>query len=57
VAPFRFKGFGGRFEVLSAVITVAAAVALFRFKVGVIPLLGACAAVGLLSTWLLPMIR
>jgi len=41
------QGFGGRFEALSAVIVVAAAIALFRFKVGVIPLLGACAAAGL----------
>ena len=44
------QGFGGRFDAVSAVITVAAAVALFRFKVGVMPLLGACAAVGLAVT-------
>ncbi|MGJ7582956.1 chromate transporter, partial [Variovorax sp. RHLX14] len=50
------QGFGGRFDALSAVITVAAAVALFRFKVGVMPLLGACAAVGLLAT-LVPGLR
>ena len=41
------QGFGGRFDVVSAVITVAAAIALFRFKVGVIPLLAVCAAIGL----------
>ena len=41
------QGFSGRFDVLSAVIAVAAGIALFRFKVGVLPLLGACAAVGL----------
>ncbi len=41
------QGFGGRFDALSAVIAVAAAVALFRFKLGVIPLLAACAGVGL----------
>ena len=35
------------FELFSALIAVAAAVALFRYKVGVIPLLGACAAAGL----------
>ena len=40
-------GFGGAFDYVSALITLAAAVALFRFKVGVIPLLGACAAIGL----------
>ena len=51
------QGFGGRFDALSAVIAIAAAVALFRFKVGVIPLLGACAAAGLAVTWLLPLLR
>jgi chromate transporter len=51
------QGFGGRFDVLSAVITITAAVALFRFKAGVLPLLGACAAVGLAATWLLPLLR
>jgi len=51
------QGFGGRFDAVSAAITVAAAVALFRFKVGVLPLLGACAAIGLVVTWLLPLLR
>ncbi len=41
------QGFAGRFDAVSALIAVAAAVALFRFKVGVIPLLGVCAAAGL----------
>ncbi len=41
------QGFGGRFDAVSAVIAVAAAVALFRFKVGVLPLLAACAGAGL----------
>jgi len=50
-------GLGGRFDALSAVITVAAAVALFRFKIGVMPLLGACAAIGLAVTLLLAMPR
>ncbi|MGJ7609767.1 MULTISPECIES: chromate efflux transporter [unclassified Variovorax] len=50
------KGFGGHFDAVSAVIAVAATVALFRFKVGVLPLLGACAAVGLLVT-LVPGLR
>jgi chromate transporter len=48
------QGFGGRFDALSALITLAAAVALFRFKVGVIPLLGACAALGFAASWLVP---
>ena len=51
------QGFGGRFDAVSAVITVAAAVALFRFKVGVMPLLGACAASGLALTVLAPLWR
>jgi chromate transporter len=41
------QGFGGRFDAPSALIGLAAAVALFRFKVGVMPLLAACAVVGL----------
>jgi chromate transporter len=46
------RGFDGGFDAVSAAITVAAAVALFRFKVGVLPLLGACAAIGLLLSLL-----
>jgi chromate transporter len=45
------QGFGGPFSVASAVITLAAAVALFRFKIGVLPLLGACALAGLAITF------
>ena len=41
------QGFGGRFDAVSAVMAIAAAVALFRFKVGVLPLLAACAGAGL----------
>ena len=41
------QGFNGPFEWPSALIALAAAIALFRFKVGVIPLLAACAAGGL----------
>jgi chromate transporter len=51
------QGFGGRFDALSAVIALAALVALFRFKVGVMPLLGACAAVGLVATLFFPGLR
>jgi chromate transporter len=49
------QGFSGPFSAASASITVAAAVALFRFKVGVIPLLAACAAAGLLITFVQPL--
>ena len=48
------QGLAGPFGVVSALITAAAAVALFRYKVGVIPLLGACAAAGLIATLLVP---
>jgi chromate transporter len=47
------QGFGGRFDAVSALITVVAAVALFRFKVGVLPLLAACAGVGLAASLLM----
>ena len=44
------QGWGGRFDVAAAAITVFAAVALFRYKVGVIPMLAACAGAGLALT-------
>jgi chromate transporter len=51
------QGFGGGFDAFSAAITLGAALALFRFKVGVMPLLGACAAAGLAATWIAPLLR
>jgi chromate transporter len=42
------QGLDGHFDAAAAALTVAAAVALFRFKVGVMPLLAACAVAGLL---------
>jgi chromate transporter len=51
------QGFGGRFDIGSAVIAVAAAIALFRFKLGVLPLLGSCALAGLMVRWLLAYIH
>ena len=48
---------GARKYALAAVIAVGAAAALFRFKVGVLPLLGVCAGVGLIATWLVPLLR
>jgi len=47
------QGFGGRFDAVSALIALAAAVALFRYKWGVMPLLAACAALGLAAFQLL----
>jgi len=47
-------GFEGRFDAVSGLITVTAAVALFRFKVGVLPLLAASTMAGLAITLMLP---
>ena len=41
------RGWAGGFDFVAAFIAVAAGVALFRFKLGVIPLLGLCAGAGL----------
>src|SRR5687768_7481012 len=46
------KGFAGTFDVPSAAITLLALVALFRFRLGVMPLLGLCALAGLALTFL-----
>jgi chromate transporter len=48
------QGWGGRFDGVSALIAIAAAIALFRFKVGVLPLLAACAVIGVMTSLLLP---
>jgi chromate transporter len=47
------KGFSGTFDWLSAVIALAAAIALFRFKRGVIEVIIACAAIGLIPKTIL----
>jgi chromate transporter len=44
------QGLAGRFDALSALIALAAGLALFRYKVGVLPLLAACALCGLAAT-------
>lgn len=44
------QGFAGRFDAVSLAICLAALLALFRYKVGVIPVLAACSVVGLLLT-------
>jgi chromate transporter len=43
-------GFAGNFEWLSALIGIAAFVALTRYKVGIIPVIAACGAAGFLTT-------
>ncbi len=46
------QGFDGAFDAAAAVIAVAAAVALMRFKLGVVTVLGGCALAGLVWTQL-----
>ena len=41
-------GFSGRFDGVSALIALGAAVALFRFRANVIRVIAACAAIGLI---------
>ncbi|MEN8131369.1 MAG: chromate efflux transporter [Pseudomonadota bacterium] len=41
------QGFEATFEWFSALILAAAFIALFRYKVGIVPVIGACAVVGL----------
>jgi chromate transporter len=50
------QGFAGPFEVLSALIGVVAAIALFRFKVGVIPVVLAAGLAGLAFTLARPLL-
>jgi len=45
------SGIGGRFDWLSLLIGIAAAIALFRFRVGVIPVIAACALAGLVASF------
>ncbi len=50
------QGFSGSFEWPSAFIGTAAAVALFRYKVGIIPVIGACGGLGLLYSLSKPLL-
>ncbi|MBE9560545.1 MAG: chromate efflux transporter [Proteobacteria bacterium] len=47
------EGFDSTFEWFSALIGAAAFIALFRFKVGIVTVIGACAAIGLAYSLLL----
>ncbi|VAW72556.1 Chromate transport protein ChrA [hydrothermal vent metagenome] len=47
------QGFDGTFEWFSALIGAAAFVALFRYKAGVVSVIGACAAIGLVYSLIL----
>jgi chromate transporter len=44
------QGMDGRFEWFSALIGIAAFIALLRYKVGIIPVIGAAGLAGLLYT-------
>ena len=46
------QGFGSGIDIFSASLMVATGVALFRFRLGVIPVIAACALAGLLTVWL-----
>jgi chromate transporter len=48
-------GFDGRFEWVSAGIGIAAFAALWRYKVGIIPVIGACGAAGLIYSFIKPL--
>ena len=48
------EGFSGHFDFVAALVSLAAGVALFGFRMGVMPLLGACAAAGVLLTQMAP---
>jgi chromate transporter len=45
------QGFGGRFDAVSAVLAIAAMVALFRFKRGVMEVIAASALIGLAASF------
>jgi chromate transporter len=48
------QGFEGRFDAIAALIGLAALLALLRYKVGVIPVIAACGAAGLLFAFFKP---
>jgi chromate transporter len=50
------QGYGAGFEWLSAIIGIAAFIALWRYKVGVIPVILACGAAGLAYTMFKPVL-
>ncbi len=46
------QGYAGQFDVIAAVISAGALLALVRYKVGIIPLIAVCGAIGLLCFFL-----
>jgi chromate transporter len=49
-------GFGKSFEWFSALLTIVAFVALWRFKLGIIPVIGLCGVAGLIYAFALPVL-
>jgi chromate transporter len=47
------QGFDGNFEWFSLLIGIAAFIALFRYKVGIVTVIGACALFGLVYSLIL----
>jgi chromate transporter len=50
------EGLAGRFDWISALIGIAAFLALWRYKVGIIPVIGACGVAGLVWQFVAPLI-
>ncbi len=50
------QGFGGTFEWPSVLIAVVAAIGLFRYQIGIIPVIGGCSAVGLILSLSKPLL-
>ena len=48
------QGFAGRFDAIAALIGLSALLALLRYKIGVIPVIAACGAAGLLFNFFKP---
>lgn len=48
------SGFSGSFDWASCIIGIAAFIAIWRYKAGIIPVIAACGAAGLLLRWLGP---
>ena len=48
------QGFEGSFDGIAALVGASALLALFRYKAGVIPVIGACGAAGLLLLFVRP---
>ena len=50
------QGYENKFEWVSAIIGAIAFIALFKFKVGIVQVIAACATLGLIYSWLTPLI-